>query len=53
MAIVFMRSLQATRKPVTIGKVRIAVKMLGERKLTAKSARVLSEKEFAVIESLY
>lgn len=53
MAIFFLRSLQATWESVTIGKVRTAVKKTGGRKLTAKSARVLSKEEFAMIERLY
>ena len=52
-AIFFLRPLQATKETVTLGKVRTAVKDLGGRKLTGKSARVLANNEFAVIESLY
>lgn len=52
-AIFFLRSLHAKKGPLTIGKVRSALKDLGERMLTAKSARVLTNNELAVIENLY
>jgi hypothetical protein len=52
-AIFFLKNLHATWELVTIGKVRSAVKGIGKRKLTAKSARILSAEEFAKIEGLY